>query len=123
MFTASSYAGETRFLKGRVSYEVHPTPWQRHQVENMVNSAENLGFPDPGGLPTHALQWDWPAMVKEIGLPKTAIIALMKDYNLPGGHKDLSIGAPFPSTVLIFDRRPAAKVVWWDWKKKQKTVY
>lgn len=109
MFLASSYAGETRFLKGRVSYLVYPTQWQRGAAASLAGT---LIDPDA-----------WPGLVKEIQLPKTAILALMKDPILPGGHELLSIGAPFPSTVLIFDRRPQARTVYWDWKKGVKTSY
>ena len=112
MFTASSYAGETRFLKGRVSYQVYPTQAQRMLIEKYAECYLD-----------GTVVMDWPEAVKEIGLPKTAILALANNPGLPGGHPDLSIGAPFPSTVLVFDRRPTPSVVWWDWKKQLKTVY
>lgn len=114
MFLASSYAGETRFLKGRVSYLVYPTEWQRE-------ACKGLGILEAGGV---MIEPDnWASIVKEIGLPKTAIQALIKDPELPSGHPSLSIGAPFPSTVLIFDRRPQPKTVYWDWKHGVKTSY
>lgn len=109
MFLASSYAGETRFLKGRVSYLVYPTLWQRGACQSLQ------------GITIESDAWTM--LVKEIQLPKTAIQALIKDPTLPGGHELLSIGAPFPSTVLIFDRRPQARTVYWDWKKGVKTSY
>jgi phage N-6-adenine-methyltransferase len=109
MFLASSYAGETRFLKGRVSYLVYPTPWQRGACASLIGVTISPN--------------SWASLVKEIQLPKTAIEALRIDPTLPGGHEKLSIGAPFPSTVLIFDRRPQQTTVYWDWKKKVKTAY
>jgi len=112
MFTASSYAGETRFLKGRVSYEVHPTEDQRDQVATLVGVTIDQAS---GNV--------WPQIVKAIGLPKTAIQALLKDPTLPGGSPLLTTCAPFPSTVLVFDRRKAPTTVFWDWKQQLKTVY
>lgn len=109
MFTASCYAGETRFLKGRVSYLVYPTEWQRAACETL-NGVQI----DPEA---------WPGLVKNFQLPKTTILALIKDPYIPGGHPSLSIGAPFPSTVLVFDRRAQQKTVYWDWKQGVKTSY
>lgn len=109
MFTASSYAGETRFLKGRVAYEVYPTAWQRQWCETF--QAITI---DPKA---------WPGLVKDIGLPKTAIQALIKDPEIPGGDPKLAQVAPFPSTVLIFDRRKTRHTVYWDWKKGLKPAY
>lgn len=109
MFLASSYAGETRFLKGRVSYLVYPTEWQRAAC-----AAMNGVMIDPDA---------WPGLVKEIGLPKMAVLALVLDPTIPGGDPLLAQSAPFPSTVLIFDRRSKQGTVYWDWKKKVKTSY
>lgn len=100
-------AGETRFLRGRCRYEIYPSPEQRGACTEMKDWAI-----EPDG---------WYSLTKEIGLPKVAIQRLMKDPNYQG--PELSGSAPFPSAVLVFDRRPVQSTIYWDWRKEMKVAY
>jgi phage N-6-adenine-methyltransferase len=109
MFQASCHAGEIRHLKGRVTYTLYPTPWQRAACEVL----QNITIEDTS----------WSPLIKVLQLPKSAILQLRKDPATPGGSPLLTSTAPFPSQVLIFDKRKTQTTVYWDWKKKLKTVY
>jgi len=105
---ASCYAGEVRYLKGRVSYEIYPTLKQRLICETLQG--------------VHIDAQGWAILVKEVGLPKVALQRLIKDPAYQG--PELSGTAPFPSAVLVFDRRPVTpSTVYWDWRKNLKTGY
>lgn len=116
----SCFAGETRYLRGRLSFEVHPTDKQVFQV-GMLAKLMADGYvigdknEDGGNLGT------WKEITEEIGLPKTAIQKLLKHPDAQ--PNELSVNAPFPSCLFIFDKRGTASVVYWDWKKGVRTSY
>lgn len=101
------YAGQTRYLKGRVKYELFPTEKQRLVCATL----QGVTIEDQA----------WPMLVKEMGLPKTAIKKLMEDPNYIG--PDLALGAPFPSVVFIVDGRKTPSTIYWDWRQGVKIEY
>lgn len=116
----SSYAGETRYLKGRLSFEVHPTEMQLYLIGCLAKAMAD-GFVPGGQFEDGSPMATWKSVTEEIGLPKTVIQKLLK--NPHAGPHEVAVNAPFPSAVLIFDRRPEASVVYWDWKKGLRTSY
>jgi phage N-6-adenine-methyltransferase len=68
---AVQYAGEVRFLKGRLKFEKDPS----ENYNWTLSSGSTVQF------------------------------------------KDQANSAPFPSAILIFDRRPKQSVIWWDWQQ------
>lgn len=110
----ASYAGEIRFLKGRLKFEIVLAKEKRIELYEAVNYELNI----VGGIVSEKLAKAVAAVAKYYHLPKTFVRANWYDTEKP-----VMESAPFPSALLIFDRRPKQTICFWDWKHNKKVSY
>lgn len=96
---ACQYAGEIRFLKGRLKFEVYGV--------QEVDDNEPMQSPS-GGVLVQVAQLPGPSEYEPVGPTKYVW--------------ELS-SAPFPSAVIVIDKRAQQTVTWWDWKQEMTAPY